>query len=126
MLAEVLGIVLGTLLLVVLPGFLLVQAVFPPARSSLTRLERGYLAVAGGILLLILVGSILGFLPHGERGFFTNVRTGFPNVELALLAVSLALFWAGLARGAYPRVAARYPRLATRRAVAAPVRERGP
>lgn len=99
-------------LVVILPGVLLVGALFPAPRSTLTRLERSYLSLAGGILLLMLVGLILGFLPAGERGHFRTLATGAPNVELAVLAVSALLFWVGLVRGAYPRIAARFPRLA--------------
>ena len=112
---DILGLlrlVLVLALLVLLPGAILVNALFPPPRSTLTRLERGYLAVAGGILLLMLVGVVLGLLPGGERGHFRTLATGAPTVELALLAVSVLLFWVGLQRGAYPRVAARFPRLA--------------
>ena len=122
MLLEVLRLALALVLLVVLPGVALVNALFPGPRSTLTRLERGYLAVAGGILLLMLVGIILGFLPSGDgRGWFRTFATGFPNVEVATLLVTGALFWVGVQRGAYPRLAARYPRLA---ASPAPVRER--
>ena len=74
MLLEILRLLVVTGLLVVLPGFLLVNAVFPAGR--LTRLERSYMAVAGGVLLLILVGVVLGFLPHGTRGFFQTSATG--------------------------------------------------
>ncbi len=95
--------------LVVLPGVLLVNAAFPPGRLS--RLERGYLSVAGGVLLLILVGVVLGLFPHGDRGFFQTAATGLPNVEIATLAVSLVLFHLGLQRGAYPNIARRFPRL---------------
>jgi uncharacterized membrane protein len=110
MLLELLRLALVTGLLVVLPGFLLVSAVFTPGR--LTRLEKAYMSVAGGILLLVLVGVVLGFLPHGQRGFFQTTATGSPNVELVTLALSLVLFSIGLQRGAFPRLARRFPRLA--------------
>lgn len=122
MLLELLRLALALALLVVLPGILLVNALFPAPRSSLTRLERGYLAVASGILLLMLVGIVLGFLPHGERGWFRTLATGFPLVELASLGVSAVLFWVGLVRGAYPRLSARYPSLGA--SAVRPVRER--
>lgn len=105
-------LLLALAILVLLPGALLVNAFFPKPRSTLTRLERGYLSVAAGILLLMLIGVVLGFLPAGERGHFRTLATGAPNVELSVLAVSVLLFWVGLVRGAYPRVAARFPRLA--------------
>lgn len=111
MLLEALRLFVVALLLVALPGFLLVNAAFPRARSSVGTIERVYLALAGGVLLLMLVGIVLGSLPHGETGWFSSSATGSPNLELATLAVCLVLFYVGLARGAYPRVAARYPRL---------------
>ena len=108
---SLVGLVLVTLLLVALPGWLLVNAAFPPRRSRLTWLERGYLSVAGGILLLIFAGVVLGLLPHGGHGFFSTWATGLPNVELAMLGLSVLSFYVGLVRGAYPRLAARFPRL---------------
>ena len=121
MLLELLRLALALALLVVLPGVVLVNALFPAPRSRLTRLERGYLAVAGGILLLMLVGIVLGFLPHGSRGWFRTAASGFPLVEIVTLAATALLFWVGLVRGAYPRLAARYPRLV---ATTPPMRER--
>lgn len=111
MFVELLRLLLAVGLLVVLPGWLLVNALFPRGRSSLSGLERGYVAAGGGILLLIFVGVVLGFLPHSGDGFFQTLGSGFPHVELAMLGVSLLLGYVGLHRGAYPRVAARYPRL---------------
>jgi uncharacterized membrane protein len=111
MLVDLLRLLLVAGLLVVLPGWLLVNALFPRGRSSVQGLERGYLVVGGGILVLILVGVLLGFIPHTGTGYFQTMAVGFPHVELAMLAVSLLLAYMGLQRGAYPRVAARYPRL---------------
>ena len=111
MLLEALRLVAALLLLVLLPGWLLVQALFP-RRESLGFAARVYLTIAGGVLLLMSVGIALGFLPHGSRGHFSSFASGgMPNVELLTLAVSAGLFWAGAARGAYPTLAARYPRL---------------
>jgi hypothetical protein len=108
---SLVGLLFVTLLMVALPGWLLVNAAFPPRRSQLSWVERGYLSLAGGALLLILVGVVLGLLPHGRRGYFETFATGMPNVELALLGASALLFYVGLLRGAYPWVAARFPRL---------------
>jgi hypothetical protein len=120
MLLEALRLVLVAGLVVALPGWLLVQAAFPPARSRLSVFERLYLTAAGGILLVILVGVTLGFLPHGSRGYFSTMATGFPNVEIGLLAASGALFWIGLQRGAYPRLAARFKASSSARAAPGP------
>lgn len=121
MLLELLRLALALVLLVLLPGYLLVNALFPAPRSRLTGLERGYLTVAGGILLLMLLGLVLGFLPGPGRGWFQSLATGAPFVELATLAACAGLFVVGLRRGAYPRLSARFPRLA-----APPGRARGP
>lgn len=109
---SLVGLALVTLLLMALPGWLLVNAAFPPRRVPLPWIERAYLALAGGALQLILAGVVLGLLPHGQTGFFQTLATGAPNVELAMLGVSALMFYVGLLRGAYPRVAARFPRLA--------------
>ena len=108
MILEALRLALVVGALVALPGFLLVQAAFPPDRSSLSRGERGYFSVVCGILVVIFVGVVLGFLPHGQRGYFSTVATGFPHVEVALLVVSGGLFFVGLRRGAFPRLEARF------------------
>ena len=109
MLLELLRLLAAAALLVALPGFLLAQAAFPPARSRMTRVERAYVALAGGVMLLALVGVTLGSLPHGSgRGFFQTASTGAPYVEVALLAACVALFLVGLHRGAYPALAARW------------------
>lgn len=112
MLVELVRLTLVLLLAVALPGVLLVNALFPASRGRLAGIERGYLAVAAGILLAMLVGVALGSLPRGEgRGFFQTMATGFPSVELVLAALSALLFYVGLQRGAYPRIVARFPRL---------------
>lgn len=111
MLAELLRLAAAILLLVVLPGYLLVQAAFPPVKNRIGVTERAYLSFVGGIVVLILVGVTLGFLPHGDRGWFQTSATGAPNVEIALLVVSVLLFYVGLQRGSFPSVARRFPRL---------------
>lgn len=113
MLLEALRLFVALLLLVALPGWLLVRALFP-AQGSLTRWQQAYLVPAGGILVLMLLGIVLGFLPRaGSRGHFQSLATGgMPNVELAVVAASLVLFWVGAHRGAYPRASARFPALA--------------
>jgi hypothetical protein len=106
------GLAAAILLLVVLPGWLLVNAAFPSKRTqALGWIERVYLTIASGTFLLILDGVVLGLLPHARYGFFETLSTGAPHVELAMLAVSALLFYVGLVRGAYPRIAARFPRL---------------
>lgn len=115
MLVETLRFVVVGALLVVVPGFFLVQATFPPGRGSgLTRPERAFLSVSLGIVLLMLIGLLLGFLPHeeGQDGHYGSLANGgAPNMEMILLALSALLFYVGIARGAYPRLTARFPKL---------------
>jgi hypothetical protein len=113
MILEALRLALALLLLVALPGWLLLRALFP--RRELSFSLQLYLTLGGGVLVLMLVGIVLGFLPHaGGRGAFQSLAMGgMPNVELGMLAACLALFWFGAHRGAHPRVTARFPRFAT-------------
>lgn len=110
---DVVRVVLALTLLVALPGWLVVQALWPE-RGGLRASERLYLSIAGGVLMTMLVASVLGFLPHGDRGALQSVFLGgMPNLEIAMLAVCVCLFWLGVHRGAYPVLAARYPRFAS-------------
>ena len=109
MLVELLRLALVAVFVAALPGVALVNALLP--RGAVRGATRVYLSLAAGVLLLTLVGVVLGFLPHGERGWFQTLATGAPNLELAMLAATVLLFYVGLVRGAYPRLAARVPRL---------------
>lgn len=112
MLLETLRALIVAALLVVGPGYLLIQAVLPPAASRVNRTERAYLSVIGGIVLLTLVGLVLGFLPHAtSRGHLSTLAFGAPTVEVTMLAVSALLFYIGFHRGAYPRLKTRLPQL---------------
>lgn len=123
MLLEAVWVLIAAGLLVALPGWLLVVALFPH-RSSLSVAERTYLSLGGGILLLMLVASVLGFLPHGQVGHLQSLATGgMPNVELSMLVVSGALLYVGARRGAHAWLVARYPRLLAPFAARAPVKE---
>lgn len=112
---DVLGVLVAIVLVIALPGWLLARALFPRV-DSLRPSERFFLATAGGILVTMTVGILLGFLPHGEgRGFLQSIPTrGMPYVEVAMIAVCAGLFAVGLRRGAYPGFAKRYPRFARR------------
>ena len=113
MILQALGLTLALGFFVALPGWLLVKALFP-REGSIGGIERVFLTIAGGILVTMSVGIILGFLPHGDhRGALQSLATrGMPNVELAMIGVCAALFAVGVRRGAFPSFAARYPRLA--------------
>lgn len=110
MLVEALRLGLAVAMLVVLPGWLLSYALFP-RRADLQGGERLYLIVAGGMLLLMSVALVLGFLPHsGDRGALQSLAiAGLPNVELGVLAVDLGLAWVAMRRGALARLGAFVP-----------------
>lgn len=98
----------GLLLTTLLPGWLLVRAIWPEERvrgpASLARTLG--LSLALSIAVTIVVASALGFLPHGETGFFRPWA-----VAAALLLASLGLFGWGARRGAFPRLAGRLARV---------------
>lgn len=103
---EALRVLFALALAVALPGWLLCRALFPQ-RGALRPAEIVYVSLAGGVLILMLIGSVLGFLPHGSKGHFQSLAThGMPSVELGLLAAMAALAGIALWRGAFPRVAA--------------------
>ena len=112
MFLQALGLVLALGFFVALPGWLLLKALFPRP-GSLGGIERFFLVVAGGMLVTMSVGILLGFLPHGDhRGALQSIATrGMPNVELAMIGVCVVLFAVGVRRGAFPTFAARFPRL---------------
>lgn len=102
-----LTVVGGFLLLFVAPGYFLLQALFPGRRyfGPFHAFALPTLAVVTSTAILVLVGSILGFLP-GEgpdgRGWFQGNHTGAPVLEAALGGLSLVLFLVAWARGAFP------------------------
>ena len=109
MILEALRLALAAALLVALPGILLSYALFP-RKGEIRPSERIYLSLAGGMLILMAVALVLGFLPHGSRGALQSLAvSGMPNVELTMLAVDLGLAWAAIRRGALPALAARLP-----------------
>jgi hypothetical protein len=97
---------LALALIAFLPGFLLVKALFPRRPGEdFDGVMQLFMSVTLSVVLTILVGTTLGFLPHGDgRGYFQGSETGAPFIELSLGALSLALFVAALYRGAFPRL----------------------
>lgn len=99
--------VAGLALIFLLPGYFLVKAVFP--RERLSEDFHGplvlFLSVSMSLVITILVGSVLGFLPKpagAEKGFFQGAATGFPYIELALVGVTVLLALVAAVRGAFP------------------------
>ena len=110
----------GLLLVLFIPGYTLIQAMFP-RRGELDEefdtLYRVTLGMAMSICIVIIVGFILGNPALGnapswgnsddDKGFF---QTFF--VTTSLLIISILFFVAGWYRGAYPWTANIHPNLA--------------
>ena len=110
----------GLLLVLFIPGYTLIQAMFPrkgELDEEFDTLYRVTLGMAMSICIVILVGFILGNPALGnapswgnsddEKGYF---QTFF--VTTALLSLSALFFVAGWYRGAYPWTANIHPNLA--------------
>jgi hypothetical protein len=100
---DILRVILSIILLFFLPGFFLVQALFP-LRNELDEeddfLYRIALAVAFSIVITTLDGFILGSLginPASGKGYWDT-----PYIIGSLLGISLVFFLVGWYRGAYP------------------------
>lgn len=97
----------GALLLFVLPGLFLLQALFPGRRyfGPFHAVALPVLSVVASTALLVVVGSVLGFLPGdgpGGKGWFQGSQTGAPVLEAAMGGLSLVLFVVAWWRGAFP------------------------
>jgi len=116
-----LRVIAGLLLVLFLPGYTLIQAMFP-RRGELDEefdtLYRVTLGMAMSICVVILVGFVLGNpalgnapdwgnWSDGDKGFF---QTFF--ITSSLLTISILFFIAGWYRGAYPWTAQIHPSLA--------------
>lgn len=82
-------------LLFVIPGFLLVKALYPRSRIRDDPPLQLFLSIVGSVAITILVGLALALVPGGVRGFFQGGASGAPWLELTLAALSaaLALVW---------------------------------
>ena len=116
-----LRVIAGLLLVLFLPGYTLIQAMFP-RRGELDEefdtLYRVTLGMAMSICVVILIGFVLGNpslgnapdwkgISDGDKGYF---QTFF--VTTSLLLTTLLFFIAGWYRGAYPWMANIHPSLA--------------
>jgi len=111
----------GLLLVLFIPGYTLIQALFPrkgELDEEFDSLYRITLGMAMSICVVILVGFVLGNpalgnapdwgnWSDGDKGFF---QTFF--VTSSLLTISILFFIAGWYRGAYPWTARIHPSLA--------------
>jgi hypothetical protein len=109
---EALRFIFGLLLIFVLPGTMLIKAMFPRKGELDEEYNRLYvltLGMATSVCLTILVGFVLGSLPLQDdgKGWF---RAGYISVSLAGLTV--IFFLMGWWRGAYPWLGLVHPRMA--------------
>lgn len=102
-----LTVVGGLLLLFLAPGYFLLHALFPGRRyfGPFHPVALPLLSVVASTALLVVVGSILGFLPGAGpngMGWFQGGETGAPIIEIAMGSLSAVLFVVGWVRGSYP------------------------
>lgn len=96
-----LQLILGTLFIFFLPGFALVNAIFPrkgDLDKEFDMLYRITLGIGMSIVIVILVGFFLGSIPveFDEKGYFDG-----PYIWTALLSITAVSFIIGWYRGAY-------------------------
>ena len=109
---EILRIVFGILLIFVLPGTMLIKAMFPRPGELDEEYNGLYvltLGMATSVCLTILVGFVLGSMPVKEDG------TGWfdtPYIVASLAGLTLVFFVIGWWRGAYPWLGLAHPKLA--------------
>ncbi len=107
---NILRIVAGILLIFFIPGFTLVQALFPRKGEldvEFDLLYRATLAIGLSIVVTILTGfalNSLGINPQTGMGYFTTLY-----ITLSLVLISIILFIFGWYRGAYPLVGKIHP-----------------
>jgi heme/copper-type cytochrome/quinol oxidase subunit 2 len=103
---DILGLLrllFAILILLFVPGFLLVQALFPK-KNELSEeddwLYRIVLSVVLSIVIAIILAFVISSLGEDEdtgKGYFTAL-----NITVSLLVISAVLFAIGVLRGAYP------------------------
>lgn len=101
----------GIVLIFLAPGYFLLQALFPGRRwyGPFHPFALPALSVAVSVAVVVVAGSILGFLPGegpGGRGWFQGAQSfggeGAPILESTLGGISLVLFLVAWWRGAFP------------------------
>ena len=113
MVLEALRIVLGLLLIFVLPGTMLIKAMFPRPGELDEEYNGLYvitLGMATSVCLTILVGFVLGSMPvraSTDKGYFDA-----PFIVLSLVLVTVVFFAIAWWRGAFPWLGLVHKRLA--------------
>lgn len=107
---DALRIITGLLLIFFIPGFTLVQALFPRKGEldvEFDLLYRATLAIGLSIVVTILTGfalNSLGINPQTGMGYFTTLY-----ITISLILISLVFFIIGWYRGAYPLLGKIHP-----------------
>lgn len=100
---DILRVIISILLIFFIPGFLLVQALFP-MRNELDEEDDWLYRIALGIAFSIVITTLDGFIlssiginPDTGKGYWDT-----PYIFGSLIGISLVLFLIGWFRGAYP------------------------
>jgi len=114
---DIARLILGVFLLFFLPGYTIVQFIFP-RKGEFDKdwdwLYRIVFSVGVSFVVVILIGWVLGALPPQPdtgKGYFQGSATGQPYIEISVLAVALVFFVGGWYRGAYPFLGKIHPKL---------------
>ncbi|MFO8109771.1 MAG: DUF1616 domain-containing protein [Thermoplasmata archaeon] len=107
----ILQLILGTLFIFFLPGFVIVNGLFPrkgELDKEFDMLYRITLGIGMSIVTVILVGFFLGSIPVGfdEKGYFDG-----PYIWISLISITAAFFLIGWYRGAYQWMGSLHPSL---------------
>lgn len=100
---DLLRIIITLLLIFFLPGFFLIQALFP-RKNELDEEDDLLYRIALGIALSIVITTLDGFI-LGSLGVNPSTGKGYwdtPYIFGSLIGISLILFGIGWYRGAYP------------------------
>ena len=110
---ELLQLILALVLLFFLPGWTLINALFP-RKGELDREYDALYRITLGIVMSIVVVILYGF-GLNSLGVNTETNLGYfnaGNLWAGLTAITIAFFVLGWWRGAYPFVARLHPKLA--------------
>ncbi|MFO7792872.1 MAG: DUF1616 domain-containing protein [Candidatus Saliniplasma sp.] len=107
----ILRIIVATLFIFFLPGFMLVNALFPrkgELDKEFDMLYRITLGMGMSIVITILNGFFLGSIPvePDQMGYFVA-----ENIWLMLISITIFFFWVGWYRGAYQWMGWLHPKL---------------
>lgn len=108
---NILNLIFGTLFIFFLPGFMMINALFPrkgELDKEFDMLYRITLGMGMSIVTTILVGFFLGSIPveTGQKGYFQG-----PYIWSMLLSLTAVFFVVGWYRGAYQWMGWLHPKL---------------